>query len=56
MKAIRFHCNYLITRDVDRLIDIKVASRGDATRGPDNVVDLIKNCPLFCRISLKGRK
>ena len=56
MKAIRFHCHNLVSRDEDRLHDIKVTSRGDATRGPDNKMDLIKNCPLFCRIHVKGRK
>lgn len=56
MKAIRFHCNNLIAKDEERLVDVKTTTRGDCTKGPDNHVDLIAGCPLFCRIPLKARK
>ena len=56
IKAIKFHCHNVVARDVDKIVDIKAASRGDGGKGPDNSVDLIQGCQIFCRVSLKGRK
>ena len=56
IKTIQFHCHNLVARDVDRIVDIKTSTRGDGGRGPENVIDLVQGCQLFCRVGLKGRK
>lgn len=56
MKAIRFHCHNLVARDVDRLVDLKAAAKGDGGKGPENAVDLIQGGQVFCSVALKGRK